>query len=100
MCTLSLSIEESEIIAHHENHKNMSRTPIRDHSSKDDGMNPLRLAALVASPFCFAKRGGSAGLNHSSKNITPIPLQKSELSEVFARISLTCRARWHIFGII
>ena len=22
------------------------------------GMNPLRLAALAASPFCFAKRGG------------------------------------------
>ena len=24
----------------------------------DDLVNPLRLAVLVASPFCFAKRGG------------------------------------------
>ena len=33
MCTLPLSIEESEITAHHES---MSRTLIRDHSSKAD----------------------------------------------------------------
>ena len=38
------------------------------------GMNPLRLAALAASPFCFAKMGGEVIIvhhtnhaNHSSK---------------------------------
>ena len=31
-------------------------------------MNPLRLAALDASPFCFAKRGGMRGIPRCARN--------------------------------
>ena len=43
----------------------------------DGCMNPLRLAALDASPFCFAKRGGNGVLPLSPVSGETLPLHAS-----------------------
>ena len=72
-----LSQPTPEIIAHHTNHKNMSRTPIRDHSSKTPGSETTETRNPHPTPSQFII---SNHRNHSSKNNIPSIHVNSQLA--------------------
>ena len=50
------------------------------------GMNPLRLAVLAASPFCFAKRGRSASQKGEDALLVPLDTRLREYDGMGARV--------------